>query len=51
MSYEDRKRIAAERYAEYEDKTTVFPMAYQDYIQKIDSYSCYMGEIVKRTVF
>jgi len=50
-SYEERKKIAAERYEDYEDKTNVFPMAYREYIKKIDNYNRYMGEIVKRTIF
>ena len=32
--YEERKKIAAERYEDYEDKTNVFPMAYREYIKK-----------------
>ena len=50
-SYEERKKIAAQRYENYEDKTNVLPMAYREYIKKIDGYNSYIGEIVKRTVF
>ena len=51
IQYEERKKIAAERYEDYEDKTNVFPMAYREYIKKIDNYNRYIGEIVKRTIF
>lgn len=50
-SYEERKKIAAQRYEGYEDKTTVYPLAYADYIKKIDTYNQYVGEIVRKTVF
>lgn len=50
-SYEERKKIAAQRYENYEDKASVLPTAYREYIKKIDGYNRYMGQIVKRTVF
>ena len=50
-SYEACKQIARQRYKGYEDKTNVFPQAYEAYMNKIDAYDLYIGEIVKKTIF
>jgi len=50
-SIEECKQTAMQRYKQYEDKTTVFPQAYKAYMEKIDTYDLYIGEIVKKTIF
>ena len=50
LSYEARKKIAEERYEEYEDKTGFFPRAYKEYLDKIDRYEQYTADIIKRTI-
>ena len=51
MPIEERKKIAKERYAEFEDKTNIFARAYQEYVQKIDDYSSYVEKTVEKTIF
>lgn len=50
-TYEECKKIAAERYAECEDKVGYVAASLSDYIKKNDTYDIYMGEIIKRTLF
>lgn len=51
LTYEERKRIAKERYDESENKEGFIAVAYLKYIEKIDLYRQLVGEVVKRTVF
>ena len=51
LTYEERKNIAAKRYAECEDKEGYVGASLADYIKKIDMFNVYMGEIIKRTLF
>ena len=51
MPSEERKKIAKERYAEFEDKNNIFARAYKEYVQKIDDYSSYVEKTVDQTIF
>ncbi len=48
---EEKKALACEKYDKSEIKTTFVPLAYLDYIEKIDFRSKMLGEVVKRTIF
>ena len=51
MSYEERKRLARERYEATENKEGFIAKALLIYIEKIDHHEQMVGEIVKRTLF
>ena len=50
-SLEERKKIAEERYAQFADKTNIFAMGYEQFLQKIDDYSSYVEKTVEKTIF
>ena len=51
MTMEERKKIAEERYVQFEDKTNVFAVGYEQFLQKIDDYSSYVEKTVEKTIF
>ena len=51
FAFEQKKEIARKYLENFEDKTPYIPAALEKYIEEIDNYDKYIGEIVKLTIF
>lgn len=51
LTYAEKKEIVKEYLDRHEDKTAFIPKSYADYIENIDNYDRFVGEIVKLTTF